>query len=469
MKRIIGVFCFLVISWAAVAQNGMEGVRELRAITDSAQLKMKLAELEKGKTEQDLETAYFYYRYAKDGAARAQQVLDRAIKEYPQGQLAFNQEVQPIEELRDLKEIEKQYQALIRKFPGKNSPVILAELVNASAEKGDARKMLEYCNQLDVKKYPSVYASALAALAGSNPREAAPLLKDAVTNSPVTPANISQAKPRAAAIFYSMAGAYGKSLLANGKAEDAYQFLYLLAKDNSALPPRISEVYITALLQTKRYKEALPLITDAIKASTASADLKARLKEVYTIAKGSAAGFETYEQQLLQASDERIAADAVQHAVSLPAADFAIKDVDGNLVSLQDMKGKVVVLDFWATWCGPCKLSFPSMQAAVDKYKNDPDVKFFFIHTLDKTKGDAAKEAKAYVTDNHYSFHVLMDWRNKETDKSPVAQRFNVDAIPAKIVIDPQGNIRFRKIGFDGNNEVAFKELSAMIEYARSK
>src|SRR5690554_335086 len=70
----------------------------------------------------------------------------------------------------------------------------------------------------------------------------------------------------------------------------------------------------------------------------------------------------------------------VKAHVSAPAPDFVLKDLDGNTVSLKDQKDKVVILDFWATWCGPCIQSFPSMQTAIDLYKNDPNVVFLFIN-----------------------------------------------------------------------------------------
>src|SRR5690554_8083345 len=73
-----------------------------------------------------------------------------------------------------------------------------------------------------------------------------------------------------------------------------------------------------------------------------------------------------------------------QEAQPEPAPDFTLEDLEGNTVSLKDLEGKVVVLDFWATWCAPCIKSFPAMQMAVNKYKDDPEVEFLFINTWEQ-------------------------------------------------------------------------------------
>jgi thiol-disulfide isomerase/thioredoxin len=130
------------------------------------------------------------------------------------------------------------------------------------------------------------------------------------------------------------------------------------------------------------------------------------------------------------------------------------------------LKGKTVILDFWATWCGPCKASFPAMQMAVNKYKDDPNVKFLFIHTWEKT-ATPTKDAGDYIKSQNYNFEVLMDNKDPETKINKVVSDYKVNGIPSKFVIDPQGNIRFNLMGFEGSNEAAVDEISMMIDMAR--
>lgn len=101
------------------------------------------------------------------------------------------------------------------------------------------------------------------------------------------------------------------------------------------------------------------------------------------------------------------------------------------------------------------------MQKAQEKYQNDADVKFLFIDTWEKVENPSDMVRK-FIKENKYPFQVLLD-----TKSEAVVKKFKISGIPAKFIIDGQGNIRFKITGFNGSDEFAVQELSFMIEMAR--
>ncbi len=120
------------------------------------------------------------------------------------------------------------------------------------------------------------------------------------------------------------------------------------------------------------------------------------------------------------------------------ANDFNLKNLKGQNISLSSYKNKIVVIDFWATWCVPCRASFPAMQELVNKYKNDSSVVFLFIDVWENKSPEKLQEmAQKIMTDGNYNFNVLLDTKDKVVDN------FRIDAIPSKFIIDKTGEIVF--------------------------
>ena len=121
----------------------------------------------------------------------------------------------------------------------------------------------------------------------------------------------------------------------------------------------------------------------------------------------------------------------------IQAPDFTVTDYEGNSVNLSDFFGKPIVVNFWATWCGPCKMELPDFNALAEEYRDE--VVFMMVNT--EGSRNSENEVKEFVEDAGYTFPVYFD-----TEYSAY-YTYGLTSIPRSLFIKPSGEINFAIIG----------------------
>lgn len=134
-------------------------------------------------------------------------------------------------------------------------------------------------------------------------------------------------------------------------------------------------------------------------------------------------------------------ADTAQETEPVPVAtvpDFTVLDGDGNEVKLSELFGKPIVLNFWATWCPPCKAEMPDLQKAYETYGED--IRFVMVNLTDGSR-DTVDGVKQFIEDNGYTFPVYFDTQYS------AAMAYSVSSIPTTYFISPEGTLLQSKVG----------------------
>jgi len=154
----------------------------------------------------------------------------------------------------------------------------------------------------------------------------------------------------------------------------------------------------------------------------------------FVIAALAAASLASLGSQPLAAADPPRAAPSV-----------VLQSGDGARVELSRYRGKVVLVDFWASWCAPCKTSFPALDALYREY--EPQGLDVLAVNLDERRRDA----DAFLDAHPHQMTVLFDLKGA----SPAA--FGVKGMPSSFVIDRSGKIRFTHMGYSGNVDQSYR------------
>ncbi|MBI5020601.1 MAG: redoxin domain-containing protein [Ignavibacteriales bacterium] len=271
---------------------------------------------------------------------------------------------------------------------------------------------------------------------------------------------------------------YGTGLLKAGKNDEALTAFEEAYQQSDGSDPEMNTNYIGAVLKNQKYEKVMELGFSCVKKGKETPAMLDHLKAAYSYSIKSGVNFDSlniedkkrYEEMLAEANKikvEEMRKKILASRISVPAVDFTLKDFNGSSTTLSALKGKVVIVDFWATWCGPCKMSFPYLQKVYEKYLNNESVKFLAVNSWERQKdySDQLLNAKKFIEENKYTFPVLLD--EKTDDQYKVISDYDVEGIPTKFLIDKSGNIAFKSVGFDGPSME--EELTQQIEILLSE
>jgi thiol-disulfide isomerase/thioredoxin len=117
------------------------------------------------------------------------------------------------------------------------------------------------------------------------------------------------------------------------------------------------------------------------------------------------------------------------------APDFTLDGLDGQPLSLHDLRGHYVLLDFWATWCGPCRIEMPRIDDLQKAYADRG------LEVVGINAGESPDRVRRFIEQNGYSYTILLDPQNQ------ASRRYNAEYLPTLVVIDPSGDVRFYDSG----------------------
>ena len=145
---------------------------------------------------------------------------------------------------------------------------------------------------------------------------------------------------------------------------------------------------------------------------------------------------EQAEEQVEEQAEEQ-AQEQEEGEELIPAPDFTLADQYGNVHSLSDYRGKTIFLNFWATWCPPCRAEMPYIQELYEEYSqmDDSDVVILAVAFPDYGKETDIEGIKSFLEENGYTYPVLMD------EEATLLFQYYITAYPTTFLINPDGNV----------------------------
>ena len=401
--------------------------------------------------EESLTAAYNIYQ-ALEMNAEKEEIEKTALVKYPKGEIAkrkFMEDYFSVKE-RDETYISEKIDNYIELFGGpldRDHEFLYYELIMRYLDKKDTLSIAKYKDQItDRNTWVNIYNSyAWRATGGdlTSPGEDLDFAEQ-ISRKSLDLVEYLMERPDENEGSYDLkeqhrmcADTYALILYKQKKYDLAFQYQHEIVEEMGDKMYTAGKEQYAAFAEKARGPEfARDYIEKELLAGSDSKIMVEQLQHIYSELNLPENEFEKIKQQYKESAAQKDRDEILDQYGELKAIDFTLTNLEDENVTLSDYTGKVVVLDFWATWCGPCISSFPKMQELVNEFE-DEKVEFFFIDSWERQEPVKIKEKVVeFLEEKGYNFNVLFDY----TDE--VITNYKVRGIPSRFLIDKDGNMK---------------------------
>lgn len=402
---------------------------------------------------------------AQEKAEEASRVMEDAARRFPNSIAAEQYQLEQISQAKSLQEFITGVVDHLKKYPATSARQNITDAVlRAASQQGALRLLISFLDNNPTASAMTYHQAANIIGGNDTLRPEAIRLIDVGMKAAEDPAR----RPRNVGLSeWNEEQRIARSLLmfikgaierVNGRADAAIAALEKsveIAGDDA--DKNCQEMLIDLYRSNGKSDKALALARKAIVAGHSSQGIINAYRSIQQQDGKDSAQIAADESKLRSSGRKAMAKRVQQEFLNQQAIDGTFTRLDGTPVNISDWKGKVVIIDYWATWCGPCRQSFPSLQKLYERYKNDPNVVIAVVNVWERSE-DRVKTVKDFLAKNtNLTFPMFMD-----KDDS-VVRKFGVTGIPTKFYIGKDGRIQFKEVGLHPEEQF-LEEATTRIE-----